>query len=154
MMVIAQNVQDMIDNCLQFHAQYLGASHCQPVAVTHQPRLHRRTPGATGDPELVAALHCGYDHTRNTALAEPIQMAKYWATTLTWMKSWKRQLLAGLIYNLLDWLTDQIIKVMILIDPQKSSRNSTLDYTVSELPDEILAIVRTYMVQATARLMK
>jgi hypothetical protein len=24
MMVIAQNVQDMIDNCLQFHAQYLG----------------------------------------------------------------------------------------------------------------------------------
>jgi hypothetical protein len=25
MMVIAQNVQDMIDNCLQFHAQYLGA---------------------------------------------------------------------------------------------------------------------------------
>jgi hypothetical protein len=39
---------------------------------------------------------------------------------------------------------------MILIDPQKSSRNSTLDYTVSELPEEILAIVRTYMVQATA----
>ena len=25
MQVIAQNVQDMIDNCLQFHAQYLGA---------------------------------------------------------------------------------------------------------------------------------
>ena len=24
MMVIAQNMQDMIDNCLQFHAQYLG----------------------------------------------------------------------------------------------------------------------------------
>ena len=31
---------------------------------------------------------------------------------------------------------------MILIDPQKSNGNSTLDYTVSELPDEILAIVR------------
>ena len=31
---------------------------------------------------------------------------------------------------------------MILIDPQKSSRNSTLDYTISELPEEILAIVR------------
>jgi hypothetical protein len=31
---------------------------------------------------------------------------------------------------------------MILIDPQKSSRNSTLDYTVSDLPEEILAIVR------------
>ena len=26
MMVIAQNMQDMIDNCLQFHAQYLGNS--------------------------------------------------------------------------------------------------------------------------------
>jgi hypothetical protein len=26
MMVIAQNVQDMIDNCLQFHAQYIGNS--------------------------------------------------------------------------------------------------------------------------------
>jgi len=32
--------------------------------------------------------------------------------------------------------------MMILIDPQKSSRNSTLDYTVSALPEEILAIVR------------
>ena len=29
-----------------------------------------------------------------------------------------------------------------MIDPQKSSRNSTLDYTVSDLPEEILAIVR------------
>jgi hypothetical protein len=46
--------------------------------------------------------------------------------------------MAGLIYNLLDWLTDRLVEVMILIDPQKSSRNSTLDYTVSELPDEIL----------------
>jgi hypothetical protein len=50
--------------------------------------------------------------------------------------------MAGLIYNLLDWLTDRLVEVMILIDPQKSSRNSTLDYTVSELPEEILAIVR------------
>ena len=31
---------------------------------------------------------------------------------------------------------------MIWMDPQKSNRNSTLDYTVSALPDEILAIVR------------
>ena len=31
---------------------------------------------------------------------------------------------------------------MIRIDPQKSSRNSTLDYTVSALPENILAIVR------------
>jgi hypothetical protein len=28
------------------------------------------------------------------------------------------------------------------MDPQKSNRDSTLDYTVSALPDEILAIVR------------
>ena len=32
--------------------------------------------------------------------------------------------------------------VMIRIDPQKSQRMTTLDYTVSKLPEEILAIVR------------
>jgi uncharacterized membrane-anchored protein len=31
---------------------------------------------------------------------------------------------------------------MIWIDPQMKSRNSTLDYTVSKLPENILAIVR------------
>jgi hypothetical protein len=31
---------------------------------------------------------------------------------------------------------------MIRIDPQMNNRSSTLDYTVSVLPDEILAIVR------------
>ena len=31
---------------------------------------------------------------------------------------------------------------MVWIDPQKSSRKTTLDYTVSALPEEILAIVR------------
>ena len=31
---------------------------------------------------------------------------------------------------------------MIWIDPQKSNRKATLDYTVSALPGEILAIVR------------
>jgi hypothetical protein len=48
----------------------------------------------------------------------------------------------GLIYRLLDWITDRLVDVMIWIDPQKSSRNLTLDYTVSKLPEEILAIVR------------
>jgi hypothetical protein len=48
----------------------------------------------------------------------------------------------GLIYRLLDWITDRLVDVMIWIDPQKSSRNWTLDYTVSKLPEEILAIVR------------
>ena len=31
---------------------------------------------------------------------------------------------------------------MIRIEPQKSNRKTTLDYTVSALPEEILAIVR------------
>jgi hypothetical protein len=34
------------------------------------------------------------------------------------------------------------VDVMIWIDPMKDSRKSTLDYTVSVLPDNILAIVR------------
>jgi hypothetical protein len=48
----------------------------------------------------------------------------------------------GLIYRLLDWITDRLVDVMIRIDPMKDSRKSTLDYTVSVLPDNILAIVR------------
>jgi hypothetical protein len=48
----------------------------------------------------------------------------------------------GLIYRLLDWITDRLVDVMIRIDPMKYSRKSTLDYTVSVLPDNILAIVR------------
>ena len=48
----------------------------------------------------------------------------------------------GLIYRLLDWITDRLVDVMIWIDPQKTERTTTLDYTVSKLPEEILAIVR------------
>jgi hypothetical protein len=48
----------------------------------------------------------------------------------------------GLIYLLLDWITDRLVDVMIRIYPMKDSRKSTLDYTVSVLPDNILAIVR------------
>jgi hypothetical protein len=48
----------------------------------------------------------------------------------------------GLIYRLLDWITDRLVDVMIRIDPQKTKRTTTLDYTVSKLPEEILAIVR------------
>jgi hypothetical protein len=48
----------------------------------------------------------------------------------------------GLIYRLLDWITDRLVDVMIRIYPMKDSRKSTLDYTVSVLPDNILAIVR------------
>jgi hypothetical protein len=47
----------------------------------------------------------------------------------------------GLIYNLLDWVTDRLIDVMVMIEPKKP-RKQELDYTISALPDEILAIVR------------
>jgi hypothetical protein len=47
----------------------------------------------------------------------------------------------GLIYNLLDWVTDRLIDVMVMIEPKKP-RKQELDYTISALPEEILAIVR------------
>jgi hypothetical protein len=36
MMVIAQNVQDMIDNCLQYHAQYLGQDNAAGSATVNR----------------------------------------------------------------------------------------------------------------------
>ena len=36
MMVIAQNVQDMIDNCLQYHAQYLGQGNTAGSATVNR----------------------------------------------------------------------------------------------------------------------
>jgi hypothetical protein len=47
----------------------------------------------------------------------------------------------GWIYRLLDVITDWLVDLMIVIEP-KIPRKPTLDYTVSALPDEILAIVR------------
>lgn len=46
-----------------------------------------------------------------------------------------------LIYRLLDWVTDRLVDVMIMIEP-KRPRKQTLDYHISVLPPEILAIVR------------
>lgn len=44
----------------------------------------------------------------------------------------------GLMYRLLDWLTD----LMIMIEP-RPPRRQTLDYHVTAtLPDEVLAIIR------------
>ena len=43
--------------------------------------------------------------------------------------------------RLLDWLTDRLVDVMIMIEP-KQPRRQTLDYHVCNLPDDILAIVR------------
>ena len=47
-----------------------------------------------------------------------------------------------LIYRLLDSLTDWLISLMEKMEP-KQPRRQELDYTVCNLPDEVLAIVRT-----------
>jgi len=48
----------------------------------------------------------------------------------------------GLMYRLLDWLTDRLVDVMIMLEP-RPPRRQTLDYHVSTtLPDEVLAIIR------------
>ena len=47
----------------------------------------------------------------------------------------------GLIYHLLDWTTDRLVDLMIMIEPRKP-RKQELDYHVSALPEEVLAIVR------------
>ena len=47
----------------------------------------------------------------------------------------------GLIYNLLDWVTDRLVDLMIWMEPRKPRRQE-LDYHVSALPEEVLAIVR------------
>jgi hypothetical protein len=51
MMVIAQNMQDMIDNCLQFHAQYLGNATAAGSAYVNRDFL-----GARLEPQDIAAL--------------------------------------------------------------------------------------------------
>jgi hypothetical protein len=48
----------------------------------------------------------------------------------------------GLIYLLLDKLTDWLVDLMIWMEPKKP-RKQELDYTMCKLPDEILAIIRT-----------
>ena len=47
----------------------------------------------------------------------------------------------GLIYRLLDKLTDWLVDLMIWMEPKKP-RKQELDYTVCELPDEVLAVIR------------
>lgn len=51
MMVIAQNVQDMIDNCLQYHAQYLGQGNAAGSAT-----VNRDFVGARLEPADITAL--------------------------------------------------------------------------------------------------
>jgi hypothetical protein len=50
-------------------------------------------------------------------------------------------MMRSLIYRMLDQLTDWLVDCMIMIEP-KQPRRQTLDYHVTKLPDEILAIVR------------
>lgn len=51
MMVIAQNMQDMIDNCLQFHAQYLGQN--EAAGSCH---VNRDFVGTRLDPQEITSL--------------------------------------------------------------------------------------------------
>lgn len=51
MMVIAQNVQDMIDNCLQYHAQYLGQGNAAGSST-----VNRDFVGARLEPADITAL--------------------------------------------------------------------------------------------------
>ena len=51
MMVIAQNVQDMIDNCLQYHAQYLGQG-----AAAGSCYVNRDFIGARLEPQEIQSL--------------------------------------------------------------------------------------------------
>jgi hypothetical protein len=51
MMVIAQNMQDMIDNCLQFHAQYLGQN--EAAGSCH---VNRDFMGTRLDPQEISSL--------------------------------------------------------------------------------------------------
>jgi hypothetical protein len=51
MMVIAQNVQDMIDNCLQFHAQYIGGSTAPGSSYVNRDFLGTRL-----EPQEIQAL--------------------------------------------------------------------------------------------------
>ena len=50
MMVVAQQMQDMIDNCLRFHAQYMQ----QPVAGSSQ--VNRDFMGQRLEPQEIQAL--------------------------------------------------------------------------------------------------
>jgi len=51
MMVIAQNVQDMIDNCLQFHAQYLGQNEAAGSCLVNRDFI-----GARLEPQEIQSL--------------------------------------------------------------------------------------------------
>jgi hypothetical protein len=51
MMVIAQNMQDMIDNCLQYHAQFLGNTEAAGSCLVNRDFI-----GARLEPQEIQAL--------------------------------------------------------------------------------------------------
>ena len=67
MMVVAQQMQDLIDNCLRFHAEYMQEA--EPWQQFGESRFHGHQAGAARNPSPVAALHCRHHHSRNTAVA-------------------------------------------------------------------------------------
>jgi hypothetical protein len=47
----------------------------------------------------------------------------------------------SLLYSCLDWLTDCLVNLMIMVEP-RSPRRQELDYHQCALPEDVLAIVR------------
>ncbi len=68
MMVIAQNVQDMIDNCLQFHAEYIGNTTAPGSAYVNRDFLGARLEPA--DIQSLLQLYTAGTITQETLLRE------------------------------------------------------------------------------------
>lgn len=68
MMVIAQNMQDMIDNCLQYHAQYLGNATAAGSAYVNRDFLGERLEPA--DIQALLALYTAGTISQETLLRE------------------------------------------------------------------------------------
>ena len=68
MMVIAQNMQDMIDNCLQFHAQYLGNTTAAGSSYVNRDFLGARL--EPQDIQSLLALYTAGTITQETLLRE------------------------------------------------------------------------------------
>ena len=68
MMVIAQNVQDMIDNCLQFHADYIGNNTAPGSAYVNRDFLGARLEPA--DIQSLLQLYTAGTITQETLLTE------------------------------------------------------------------------------------
>lgn len=68
MMVIAQNMQDMIDNCLQYHAQYIGNATAAGSAYVNRDFLGERLEPA--DIQALLALYTAGTISQETLLRE------------------------------------------------------------------------------------